>query len=452
MTTTKHPAMALISISFIVAALAMMFSSVNTALAAIQGSFGSTLGSLHWVMNSFGITLTSSVVFAGQLADRYGRKKMFIIAGVLAFLSLLLSSNATNMTTLIIAQSILGVAGGIVIPVSQALMASTSTPEHTPKIIGIWASVVGIAMGVGPIVSGYLITSFSWRGIFILSLVVVVLGLVGTIAFAPETKQPDKRSLDFYGAILLFITVASIITTFDQVVAWSGMRLYTLVIVAVLAVIGLIYRERTLSSNTQPVLHIELLKKRKYICACLANSMTIFYAWAIFFLAPYYLQTLYKMSAHVAGLYMLAITVPLTICSFIGGRMFAAFGPKLLMLLGFVCLAVSCYMQVGINASSESYYLILALALGGLGWGLAWGPSTTVAISSLPQEQAGVASGPFVTIQELGGGLGLAVTGSLFGSYKNLVHGYSHCMIMLTAVAILGFIFSLGLTKKALAN
>ena len=189
-----------------------------------------------------------------------------------------------------------------------------------------------------------------------------------------------------------------------------------------------------------------------------------FFIWAGFFLTPLYLQNVLGKSALITGALMLFVTGPAALLGTLLGKLCDRFGCKRFLVTGFLFLMVSGWCQTRFSPASSNLWVIGSLFLFGIGWLLVFGPSATSALTSLPKELQAAGAGTFTTLQEIGGTLGLAITGTIFREYETRAGdfsgqqpialfrelfsvAYDHAMVVLIAVSLLGFLLSLLLSK-----
>ena len=431
----------LIGICLGVAVGAFIFSAVNTALASIQREFNASINQLQWIMNIFGIVICSTLVIFGKLADLYGRKCLFLIGLIALAISMFGSGIAFNIYWVIGSQAILGLSGAIIIPVSQALLSDTFPLHERSKAIGIWAAVMGLAMAIGPLLSGFIITLVGWRWIFLINIPIIFLSFILIVCFSSESQIQRKKisTIDLKGAFFLFFMVL----TFVLAVIESDWPTYILIILYSLSAISLVFLWITETHAEEPIIQKQILRHRTFLSSSLSNFFLVFFNWACFFLLPLYLQNIHHFQPYQAGVLMLFITAPLTIFSFISGYLYQNLNPRTIILIGFIFLTISALIQTHLNEISNLINLIVSMLAFGIGWGLIWGPTITAATSSLPIEIAGVVAGTFVTIQEIGGTLGLAITGSIVRIHHNFLIGYHYGMWVLVLICAMGFISTL---------
>ncbi len=427
---------------------AMVFSAINTALASIGKDLSATVAQLQWIMNIFGVAICSTLVIFGRLADIYGRKKIYLIGILGLAVSMLGSGLAPNANWIIFFQIILGLSGAILIPVSQALISNVFPEKERSKAIGIWAAIIGIALAIGPLLSGAIIALLSWRWVFLINIPIILLSMLVVAIYVQESKSDEQAPhIDWSGAMLLAITIGSFVLAVIQGHLWPTALIVGLYILSTLSLVLLFYVEK---KAIAPIIREDLFTNRLFLIGSLDSFCLVFFIWASFFLLPLYLQSIHHFPPFVTGLMMLFVTVPLVIFSFTGGQLYQNYGPKLLITIGFVFLILSALIQMQFQADTSITILALGAISFGIGWGIIWGPSTTAAISALPLNDAGIASGSFVTIQEIGGTIGLAITISVVRMQDTLLTGYHRGMWILIFICMIGLIATALIKKEAL--
>lgn len=425
---------------------AALFSLINTILPAMQEEFSSTLTQLQWVMNIMGIFLCSTLVIFGRIADKYGRNKLFIIASILMIVSFVGIGFSTNIYTIFVCQALTGLAASVFLLSTQSIMLQYYTAEATGKGMAIWAGVVAIGLGLGPVIGGAIATFIGWRTAFFVLAAFVFLGMVLTILRVAEMKSQRQTKLDILGAFLLWLVVASFILDLVEgqfVPAWLAIIVG---VIFALSLIGLIIHERRVAN---PILLFDLLKNASFLKGSLANGLTIFYVWAAFFLFPYYLQSMLHTTEFMAGVFMLFVSVPLATMSFFIGKWYLKFGAKKLLAIGFSLTAIAALIQTQMTPQMPVYFFLIACVLFGFGWGFTWSVSMTTAMSNLPEGEVAASAGTFLTFQEVGGSLGLAVVVAVVRLHKSFVPGYQGAMWVLVAASLIALGLALSIRAKA---
>src|ERR1700689_1170630 len=184
---------------------------VNVALPSIGREFHAPLSGLQWTVDPYPLVLASLLMLSGSTADRLGRRRTFII-GLLTFATgSLLCSLAPNLTLLIVFRMVQAVGGSMLNPVAMSIITNTFTiPRERAQGVGVWGAVVGVAMALGPVLGGALVTSVGWRSIFWITIPVGLAAVVLARRYIPESKAPVARKVDVPGQVLVITLLASL--------------------------------------------------------------------------------------------------------------------------------------------------------------------------------------------------------------------------------------------------
>ncbi len=426
--------------------IALVFSMVNTALPAIQRDLGISVNAAQWMMNVFGMINCAILVTCGRLADIYGRKRLFMIGLLSSGVAMLGGGFCHNASQLILCMFFAGIGNAIILPVSQALLVTEFPEEKRGQAIGIWASAIAAALAAGPVAGGVIAGSLGWKWIYWINAPVVFGSLVLTFYCSRESRNTeDPTDVDYKGMLLLGISISSLtllITEFSSLYPMvKGSLLF-------LSICSLCLLWKTEKKFPQPILRGDLLSNPQFLAASLANACLVFYIWAVFFLLPLYLQSIRMVTSLASGSLMLGITLPVAILSPFIGRMYRKEQAGYWIAGGFLLMLISTWLQGLFHEGTSLVFISTAATFFGVAYSFIWGPSTTAAVSNLSVNQAGIASGTFVTIQEIGGILGLACTVAVAKSQENMMLGVQSSMWVLAGVGLIGLISGVYLIFK----
>lgn len=390
--------------------LCMLWSTTNMALASIQNELSASVLELQWGMNVYGIFMCVPLVIVGKLGDGYGRKPIFLLGLVLALASALVAGFARNIHYWIVAMAIFGLAGSINLPLSQALIIHQFPESKKGFAISIWSILSSLSLAIGPLVGGSIVLLWGWRWIYFFTIPPIVIAAILTYLFVQKETKLHKPECDWSGVCLLALFVASLVMAIVQGPTWGWhspiiLGLFSLALLTL--IVFLIIEKR----SKQPLFRPDLFLQRTFLCSSLPNGCMIGFIWVAFFLIPLYLQETMHFSPFKTGLVLLLITLPVALLSHSVSKLYTKTGAKLPLVIGFVLLMISALFQALLEG-------ILSLGLScltlGIGWAFIWGPSITCALTSLSHNIAGIASGMFVTIQELSAVITLAIGGMIF--------------------------------------
>lgn len=401
--------------------LGMLWSIVNTALASIQRELSATVLELQWLINSFGIFFCVPLLTMGKLGDAYGRKKLFLIGLVGILIASVCAGLSNNIGVLIACMGLFGLSGSIILPLSQALIIHQFPESQKEKAVGIWSIFGSLSLAVGPMVGGVILSFLEWRWVYLFNIPIVLLVIPLNIFFVEKEKEFHKPHCDWAGVGLLALIVGSFITAIMQGPnwGWGSPAVLTLFVVALFSFSVFVILER---KTDAPLFRPDLFSHRSFLFSAIPNGCIIGFIWVAFFLIPLYLQNLRGFTPLQTGLTLLLVTIPVVLLSAPASKAYRTYGAKPLILSGIFFLALSSLLQCFFAKSGSFWPIALGCLSLGIGWGLAWGPSISCALSSIPHRLAGIASGMFTTVQELGGITSLAIAGVVFRqSNQNLL-------------------------------
>jgi EmrB/QacA subfamily drug resistance transporter len=383
---------------------------VNVALPSIGDSLGAGLSSLTWVINAYTLTLASMILLGGSLGDRFGRRRVFIIGVVWFALASLLCGLAPNVETLIAARALQGVGGALLTPGSLAILQAAFRPEDRGRAIGAWSGLAGVAGAAGPFIGGWLVQVVSWRWVFLINLPFAIAVVVIAVRHVPESRDPTASThIDLAGAALgaagLGALTYGLITWQDQGPTAPAVLLGLLV--GLVALIGFVVRERTVSD---PMLPLGIFASPLFRAVNIVTFVVYAALGGVFFWLVLNLQVVAGYSPLAAGVALLPTTLIMLLLSSRMGALAQRVGPRLPMTVGpLVCaLGVAGMTRIGPGVSYVSDVLPPVIAFG-LGLSITVAPLTATALAAAPAQHAGLASGVNNAVARVAGLLAVAI-------------------------------------------
>jgi len=424
--------------------MGLCFSILNTVLAVISRDLHASTLELQWILNIYGLFIAPFLVIMGRLGDKYGYKKIFILGLLFLIISSLGTACSPNALYIIFFQAFFGLAGAILLPLSQVLLLNLFPADKKNTAMGIWTSSGGLCLAFGPIAAGLLSLLGSWRLPFFLISLVALISLILALFLIQEPERKNPPDLDLTGTFLLMLTIGIFILAIMQTGTWSDLIIFGLYFLSVFLLFLLIQFEKKIKT---PILQTHLFTQRNFICAASANALMIFYAWVFMFLIPLYLQTIQNKSLLITGFLMLFLTIPLTFISNISGRLYYFLGARILISLGYILMLLTCLLGLFFQPHSSLILIIFANLFFGLAWGLVMVPAATTAMHSLDQDNAGAGAGSFNTLQEIGGVVGLTIVVTIVRLHSNFITGLHQGFLTLLIFSLIGLACGLGLKK-----
>ncbi len=385
---------------------------VNVALPSIQRDLHAPVSGLQWTVDAYTLVLASFLILSGSTGDRAGRRRIFQAGLVLFTFGSLLCSLAPGLGWLVAFRVLQAIGGSMLNPVALSIISNTFTdPAERAQAIGIWGSVFGISLALGPILGGALIASVGWRSIFWVNVPVGLAALVLTALFVPESRASSARKMDPVGQLLVITLLASLIYAIIEGPGsgWAAGKTLGFFGLAAAAVIGLIWYE---PRRDEPLIDLRFFRSAPFSGATVIAVCAFAAQGGFLFLNTLYLQDVRGYSALHAGLYLLPMAVMIVVCAPLSGRIVAARGPRLPLIVAGLAIMVGGIMLTRLATGTPTAWLITCYLALGIGTGMVNPAITNTAVSGMPQSQAGLAAAIASTSRQVGTALGVAVMGS----------------------------------------
>jgi EmrB/QacA subfamily drug resistance transporter len=408
----------LILVSLLLAAFVINLDTtiVNVALPSLVRQLHASNSQLQWVVDAFNLLFAASVLAAGSLSDRFGRKEM-LLAGLSVFgLASLAGGLMDTPGQLTAARAVMGVGAAMVFPSTLSLLTNVFTERQERALaIGLWGAITGVAIATGPIVGGWLLEAFDWRSIFFAMAPIAAVAGVLVAGYVPSSRDPHAPRTDRAGFALSTATVALLIYTIIEApdYGWGSTRtLVSFAITALLAGAFVTWERRT----DAPMLDLSLFGNPRFTAASASVAISFFALSGFIFLVTQYFQFLKGYGPLSTGVRLLPVATFVAISSIVGTKLAMRIGTKIVVATGLLAMAAF-YLWVSTAATATSYGTIAAqMVVLGTGMGLTSAPATEAIMGVVPEAKAGVGSAVNDATRLLGGTLGVAVIGSVFAS------------------------------------
>ena len=422
---------------------------VGVALATIRPDLDMGVVASHWVVNAYLLSFTGFVAIGGRLGDSHGHTAIFVIGTAIFAVASLAAGSAPSGGWLIAARAVQGIGAAIIFPASLAMITNIFPAEERGTAFGIQVTISAVFMSMGPLVGGFFTESVSWRWIFwinlpfiaVIALIVFVTREEGPAPSAPADADGEAESngFDIAGLATLILGLTALVVAFMQGVEWGwgspailSLLAGGVVLLGVFAVVEL--------TRVNPLIEVGLLRIATFTGGNLVFFMFQFNKIAVFVFIALYLQEVMHASPIEAGFLILVAVLPTLATSLLAGKAADRFGSRMPLSIG-LFINASTVGAVAVAMAYQSYALIVAPLI-------VWGATLPVIavcarralMGAVPEALRGQAGGVNLTIQMLGGTIGMALCGTLLattGDYR-LVFGVTSALLfvsLLIAVA-----------------
>ncbi|MFF0146658.1 MFS transporter [Amycolatopsis sulphurea] len=383
-------------------------SGASVALTRITADLHTTLPATQWVVNGYSATFAGFMLMTGSLADRYGRRRVFLSGVGLFSICALVSAAATDIVVLDLARAAAGVGAAATVTGASAVLAQAFTGAARTRIFGLFGTTVGLGLAFGPTLAGLLMESFSWRAAFGLP---GVIGLI-TLAFfrfLPASGTAAATRTDWAGAATFTVGLVLLILVFSEgpELGWtSPLVLTALAGAAVLFPLFVRIERRT----ADPLADLRLLASPRFLALCAANVAIVAVFGPLVVYLPSYFMATQGVPAAGAGALVILLTGPMLVLPILCGLLARWVSPSAQVVAALVLVGAG---AVWFCVAADYAGPLLTM---GAGIAIATGLLDGLAVSSLPADQAGMAAGMFNTVKLTGETLGITVVGSVLAA------------------------------------
>src|SRR5215212_8036425 len=404
----------LLAVSVATFMLLLDITVVNTALPSIHDDLGASFTDLQWVIDAYTLSLAALVLTAGVLADRLGRRRVFAAGLAIFTVASLFAGLSPDPTFLNITRAIQGIGGAVMFAVSLALIAQEfQAGRERGTAMGVYGATIGLAVAFGPLVGGAVVDSLGWEWIFFLNVPIGVAAIAIAYAKVRETRDPNATRIDWAGLVAfsasLFALVLALIRGNEE--GWGSTLIVGLFGAAALLHAAFVAIERRAS---EPMLPLGLFKRPAFTGVQVAAFGISASMFALFLYLTLYLQNFLGHSPTEAGLRYLPLTVAVFLVAPIAGVLLSRAHARVMLSIGLLGAGAGLMLIAGVDAADDWTGLLGGFIVAGASIGLLNPVIAGVAVSVVPKEQSGMASGINDTFRQVGIAVGVAAWGAIF--------------------------------------
>jgi EmrB/QacA subfamily drug resistance transporter len=388
---------------------------VNVALPQIQSSLGASFSDVQWVVDAYALTLAALLLTTGSLADQYGRRRLYLIGLALFTGASVLCGAAQSPLMLELSRGAQGVGGAAMFSVSLALLATAFRGKDRGVAFGIWGALTGIAVAVGPVVGGVLVSGLSWRWIFFVNVPVGIAAMVLTALKVAESREKQARRPDWAGFVTFSAALAALVYGLIESgrVGFSDSKVIACFAASGVLLVAFVAVEMR---SRHPMFDLGLFRLPTFVGGDITAFAMSAGMFSMLLYLVLYLQDVLEYSALQTGVRLLLLSGGLLVASAVSGRLSVKVPIRALIGPGLALIAVGLLLMRGLSATSTWTHLIPGLIVGGIGVGLVNPPLASTAVGVVEPRRAGMASGINSTFRQVGIATGIALLGTLFAN------------------------------------
>jgi EmrB/QacA subfamily drug resistance transporter len=393
-------------------------SSIPAILPALEKQLGADFKQLQWIMNAYTIAVTTVLMATGAIADRYGRKGVFLLAVAAFGVTSLICGVAEDVTTLIVARFLQGMSGGAMLICQVAVLSHEFQGGRERAIaFGWWGIIFGIGLGFGPFVGGAIAATLSWPWVFLVHVVlaVVVLGLA--VIGIHESRDPQASRLDLGGIATLSLSVFCLAFYITQGpdLGFAGPIGLAILALSAASLIAFFIVERV---SARPMFDFSVFRIRDFSGAIIGSAAMNISFWPFMIYLPIWFQAGLGYDGVAAGLALLAYTLPTLVAPPFAERLALRYRPGLVIPIGLFTIGLGfLLMRLGSMAATPDWLTMLpGCVIAGLGLGSVNTPVTNTTTGSVSGDRAGMASGIDMSARMISLAINIAMMGFILVS------------------------------------
>ncbi len=400
-------------------------TTVQLALYEISKGLGISLSQVQWVIIAYMLVLTVLLPFWGKIGDLFPKNKIyssgFLIFSAGGFLSCL----SNNFVLLIIFRSLEALGASIMLANGPAIISTMFRGENRGKALGINGSLVAVGGMLGPALGGIMIHYFGWNAIFLPSSIIALIGAILSYKLIPSYMTKQSFKFDYKGFIYFTIALCALLLAISEGHSWGWKSLKILSLGILTLIFGGLFYFRDKKIN-YPMINFKMFKIKSFSFGNIAVMTSYMTMFTNAILLPFFLQEMLKFNAFYTGLLILPYSVASSIVAPFAGSYAGKHGSKLLTRIGPVVYIVSLLIFTTFNMNTKPIEVVLTSILMGIGNGLFQSPSNTAIMTSVASQEVGIASGILSLARNMGNILGVAITITLFESFRNIFSSYGY--------------------------
>ncbi len=381
----------------------------NVALPYMQGNLSASIDQVNWVLTSYIIAAAVMTAPVGWLANRFGRKRLFLLFIAGFTLASFLCGLAQNLEQLVLFRILQGGFGAALVPLSQATMLDNYTLQERPRIMSIWGGANMLGPVMGPTLGGWLTDAYGWHWVFLINVPIGILAVAGLLLFMEESLPRRELKFDWFGFTSFSVGIGALQLMLDRGEQQGWFTSAEIIAELIVSIAGFYFFAAHALTNKATFIRFEVFRDRNLLGGCI--SMAIFGAAVLGTLALVspFMQNVLGYPALTTGFLLAARGVGTFASMLIMNRLLRLFEARHLMQAGFSMFALSLYLMSGFTDQTSQSTIVAVSMLQGAGMGVVFVPRNIMAFSTLSPQLRADGTSMMTLVRNLGGSIGISV-------------------------------------------
>ena len=410
----------------------------NVALPYMQGSLSASQDQINWVLTSYIVAAAIMTAPVGWVANRFGRKRIFIICSAGFTIASVMCGLAQDINQMVLFRLLQGVFGAALVPLSQAVMLDSYTLQERPKAMAIWG--MGVMMGpiMGPSLGAWLTETYSWHWVFFVNIPFGIITVVGLMVFMDETRRDGELRFDWFGFIGLAIGIGSMQLALDRGEQLGWLESNEIVIEAIVSVVGFYYFFAHSFTTAKPFIQFSIFKDRNFVSGCVFMAVMGLVLYSTMALSSPYLQNVIGYPILTAGMLLATRGSGTFVAMMLVGRLMRFIEARTLIISGLGLTALSLFYMTGWTDQTGVSEIVTLSIIQGFGFGLVFVPLSTVAFLTLPNHLRTDGTSMLTLMRNVASSIGISIViaqlteGSrrVYANLSEHINPFNHAMQM----------------------
>jgi DHA2 family multidrug resistance protein len=394
----------------------------NVALPYMQGSLSASLDQINWVLTSYIVAAAIMTAPIGWLADRFGRKKLFIVCVAGFTVASLLCAMAQNIQQIVLFRLLQGMAGAALVPLSQSVMLDAYPPERRGGAMAIWGMGVMLGPIMGPTLGGWLTDNYSWHWVFLINLPIGIGTVIGMVLFMQETERHHHLKFDWFGFLALAIGIGGLQMMLDRGEQVGWFEASEIWIETIISAFGFYYFFAHSFTTDEPFIKFEIFKDRNFVSGCLFMVVIGVVLFGTMALVTPFMQNVLGYPIITAGMLLGTRGVGTMLTMMVAPKLMAKVETRYLILCGLIFTAGTLYQMTGFTLDTPPKTIVIINIIQGVGLGLLFVPVTSAAFATLPNRLRTSGTAINTLVRNIGSSIGISMVIANLTSKTTYMH------------------------------
>jgi MFS transporter, DHA2 family, multidrug resistance protein len=381
----------------------------NVALPYMQGTLSASQDQINWVLTSYIVAAAIMTAPVGWIANRFGRKRIFILCSGGFTIASVLCGLAQDINQMVLFRLLQGVFGAALVPLSQSVMLDYYTLQERAKAMSIWG--MGVMMGpiMGPSLGAWLTETYSWHWVFFVNLPFGLFTVLGLVIFMDETRKDLNLRFDWFGFTALAVAIGSLQLALDRGEQLGWLESNEIVAEFIVSGIGFYYFFAHSFTTSRPFIQFALFKDRNFVSGCIFMAVMGLALYSTMALASPYLQNVIGYPIITAGVLLASRGCGTFVAMMLVGRLMRYIEARTLIVSGLGLTALSLFYMTGWTDQTGVPEIVTLSIIQGFGFGLVFVPLSTVAFLTLPSQLRTDGTSMLTLMRNVASSIGISV-------------------------------------------